>query len=65
MNMPKFVALAICCMALTFCASMLSAEDLSSVALPDARFSLKLPAQHAAMALIGKKEKGVIAKYGF
>jgi hypothetical protein len=27
--------------------------------------TLKLPAQHAALALIGKKEKAVIAKYGF
>ena len=27
--------------------------------------AVKLPAQHAAMALIGKKEKAVIAKYGF
>lgn len=29
------------------------------------RVTLKLPAQHAAMALLGKKEKAVIAKYGF
>ncbi|HEU5401743.1 MAG TPA: hypothetical protein VFU86_10325, partial [Terriglobales bacterium] len=29
------------------------------------RLTFKLPAQHAAMALIGKKEKAVIAKYGF
>jgi len=27
--------------------------------------ALKLPAEHAALALIGKKEKAVIAKYGF
>lgn len=27
--------------------------------------TLKLPAEHAALALIGKKEKAVIAKYGF
>lgn len=30
-----------------------------------ARLNLKLPAQHAAMALIGKKERAVVAKYGF
>jgi hypothetical protein len=24
-----------------------------------------LPAEHAALALIGKKEKAVLAKYGF
>ena len=30
-----------------------------------ARLTLKLSAQHAALALIGKKEKAVIAKYGF
>jgi hypothetical protein len=30
-----------------------------------ARLTLKLPAQHAAIALIGKREKAVIAGYGF
>jgi hypothetical protein len=30
-----------------------------------ARLSLSLPAQHAALAVIGKREKGVVAKYGF
>ena len=34
-------------------------------ALTAARLMLKLPAQHAAIALIGKKERNVIAKYGF
>ncbi len=29
------------------------------------RVTLNLPAEHAALALIGKKEKAVIAKYGF
>ncbi|HEX7894391.1 MAG TPA: hypothetical protein VF447_09395 [Terriglobales bacterium] len=29
------------------------------------RLTFNLPAQHAAVALIGKKEKAVIAKYGF
>jgi hypothetical protein len=29
------------------------------------RFSLQLPSQHAAIALISKKNKSVIAKYGF
>jgi hypothetical protein len=27
--------------------------------------ALGLPAQHAALALIGKKEKAIIANYGF
>src|SRR5437588_2867996 len=31
----------------------------------DAPLALKLPAQHAALALIGKKEKAVVARYGF
>jgi hypothetical protein len=31
----------------------------------DVRVSLNLPAEHAALALVGKKEKAVIAKYGF
>ena len=30
-----------------------------------ARLTLKLPSQHAAMALVGKQEKSVIARYGF
>ena len=30
-----------------------------------ARLMLKLPAQHAALALISKQGKNVIAKYGF
>jgi hypothetical protein len=38
--------------------------DLSD-APTGARLTLKLPAQHAAMALVGKPEKGIIAKYGF
>jgi hypothetical protein len=29
------------------------------------RMTFTLPAEHAALALIGKKEKSVIAKYGF
>jgi hypothetical protein len=33
--------------------------------LTGARLTLKLPAQHAALALIGKQEKAVIARYGF
>ena len=45
-----------------------NAED-AAVDLHDAitgtRLTLKLPAQHAAMALIGKQEKAVIARYGF
>jgi hypothetical protein len=44
------------------------AED-SKIALRDrltgVRLSLLLPAQHAAIALIGKREKAVVAKYGF
>jgi hypothetical protein len=31
----------------------------------DVRITLNIPAEHAALALIGKKEKAVIAKYGF
>ena len=30
-----------------------------------ARLNLRLAAQHAALALIGAKEKSVVAKYGF
>jgi hypothetical protein len=33
--------------------------------LTGARLSLLLPAQHAAIAVIGKREKNVVAKYGF
>jgi len=33
--------------------------------LTGARLTVKLPAQHAALALIGKQEKSVIARYGF
>lgn len=33
--------------------------------LTGARLALKLPAQHAAIALIGKQEKNILAKYGF
>jgi hypothetical protein len=29
------------------------------------RITLNLHAEHAALALVGKKEKAVIAKYGF
>jgi hypothetical protein len=45
-----------------------SAEDVTidlRDSLTGARLSLKLPAQHAALALIGKQEKAVIARYGF
>ena len=38
--------------------------DLRDI-ITGARLTLKLPAQHAAIALIGKKEKTIIAKYGF
>jgi len=41
-----------------------AAIDLRDV-VTGARLTLKLPAQHAALALISKKEKTVIAKYGF
>jgi hypothetical protein len=34
-------------------------------ALTGARLTLKLPSQHAALALIGKQEKSILAKYGF
>jgi len=33
--------------------------------LTGARLTLRLPAQHAAIAVIGKREKTVVAKYGF
>jgi hypothetical protein len=33
--------------------------------LTGARLSLLLPSQHAAIAVIGKREKTVVAKYGF
>ena len=33
--------------------------------LTGARLSLLLPGQHAAIAVIGKREKSVVAKYGF
>jgi len=33
--------------------------------LTGVRLTLVLPGQHAALALIGKQEKRVIAKYGF
>jgi hypothetical protein len=29
------------------------------------QITLQLPAEHAALALIGKKDRAVIAKYGF
>jgi hypothetical protein len=41
-----------------------AAIDLRDAAT-GARLTLKLPAQHAALALIGRKEKGLIARYGF
>ena len=41
-----------------------AAIDLKD-AVTGARLNLKLPAQHAALALIGKREKAIIAKYGF
>jgi hypothetical protein len=33
--------------------------------LTGADVNLNLPAQHAAMALISKTEKNIVAKYGF
>ena len=33
--------------------------------LTGARIALRLPAQHAALALVGKQTKAVIARYGF
>jgi len=33
--------------------------------LSGVRLTLQLPAQHAAIAVIGKREKAVVAKYGF
>jgi hypothetical protein len=33
--------------------------------LTGARLTLQLPAQHAALAVIGKQEKRIVAKYGF
>jgi len=41
-----------------------AAVDLSD-AVTGARLTLKLRAQHAALALIGKREKALIARYGF
>jgi hypothetical protein len=45
-----------------------NAED-AAIDLRDAitgtRLTLKLPAEHAAIALVGKQEKAVIARYGF
>lgn len=41
-----------------------AAIDLQDT-ISSARLTLKLPAQHAALALLGKQEKAVIAKYGF
>ena len=41
-----------------------AAIDLRDV-LTGVRLTLKLPAQRAALALIGKREKAVIARYGF
>jgi hypothetical protein len=45
-----------------------SAED-SKIDLRDkltgVRLSLQLSSQHAAIALIGKKNKAVVARYGF
>jgi hypothetical protein len=45
-----------------------SAED-SKIDLRDkltgARLTFTLPAQRAGIAIIGKKEKSVVAKYGF
>jgi hypothetical protein len=38
--------------------------DLLDV-LSGVRLTLKLPAQHAALALIGKRQRAVVAKYGF
>jgi hypothetical protein len=34
-------------------------------ALTGVRLTLKLPAQRAAIALLGKYEKAILAKYGF
>ena len=50
---------------------VLESENVSDAAIDlrdavsSARLTLKLPAQHAALALIGKKEKAIIARYGF
>ena len=33
--------------------------------LTGTRLTLQLASQHAAIAVIGKKEKAVVAKYGF
>jgi hypothetical protein len=33
--------------------------------LTGTQLSLRLPAQHAALAVIGKREKAVVARYGF
>jgi hypothetical protein len=33
--------------------------------LTGVRLTLQLPAQHAAIAVVGKREKNVVAKYGF
>jgi hypothetical protein len=33
--------------------------------LTGARLSLQLPAQHAALALVGRRERAVVARYGF
>ena len=45
-----------------------SAED-SKIDLRDkltgARLSFSLPGQHAALAVVGKQSKAVVAKYGF
>jgi len=41
-----------------------AAIDLKDT-ISSARLTLKLPAQHAALALLGKQEKAVIARYGF
>jgi len=50
---------------------MMASEDANTTSidlrdnLTGARLTLELPAEHAALALIGKREKTVIAKYGF
>lgn len=41
-----------------------AAIDLRDLAT-GTRLTLKLPAEHAAIALIGKREKAIIARYGF
>ncbi len=74
MNIPKYAALVFCSVSFFLGAPPLLAQDFSAVddtqidlrdAVTGVRLALKLPAQRAALALIGKREKAVLAKYGF